>query len=126
MNRPIPLNKPQLSAAELELEPYYSGHSVAHWDGNMLLIEMAGFNDKTFLDATGAPHSDVMTTVERVKKVNEKALEDMITVTDPALFIKPWSARFTYDLHPKVRLEDYVCGQKHRDISSVPGIVVPK
>ncbi len=124
--RPIVLDKPQVSAHELEVAPYYSGHSVAHWDGDTLVIETAGFNEKTFLDATGAPHSDEMTTVERVKKVNDKTLEDVITVTDPQMFTKPWSARFVYDLHPEVRLEDYTCGEKHRDISKVKGVVVPK
>jgi hypothetical protein len=124
--RPIPLDKPQQSAEELEVAPYYSGHSVAHWNGDMLAIETAGFNEKTFLDATGAPHSDAMTTVEQVRKVNDKALEDVITVTDPTMFTKPWSARFVYDLHPEVRLEDYVCGEKHRDISMVKGVVVPR
>jgi hypothetical protein len=124
--RPIPLNKPQLSADALEVAPYYSGHSVAHWDGDTLVIETAGFNEKTFLDATGAPHSDAMTTVERVKKARDKTLEDVITVTDPEMFTKPWSASFAYDLHPEVQLEDYICGEKHRDISMVKGVLVPK
>src|SRR5262249_28644477 len=76
--RPVVMDKPQLSAKELEVAPYYSGHSVAHWDGETLLIETAGFNEKTFLDATGAPHSDAMATVERVRKVNDRTLEDLI------------------------------------------------
>jgi hypothetical protein len=124
--RPIPLDKPQQSAEELEVAPYYSGHSVAHWNGDTLVIETAGFNEKSFIDATGAPHSDAMTTVEAVKKLDDKTLEDVITVTDPMMFTKPWSGRFVYDLHPEVRLEDYVCGEKHRDISMVKGVVVPK
>lgn len=124
--RPIPLDKPQQSADELEVAPYYSGHSVAHWSGETLVIELAGFNEKTFLDATGAPHSDAMTMVEQVRKVDDKTLEDVITVTDATMFTKPWSARFAYDLHPEIRLEDYVCGEKHRDISMVKGVVVPK
>ena len=89
------------------------------------MIDTAGFNDKTFLDATGAPHSDAMTTLEQVRKVND-TLEDVVTITDPELFTAAWSARFAYDPHPEVRLEDYVCGEKHRDISMVKGVVVPK
>src|SRR5437660_4068859 len=56
--RLMPLDKPMPSAHDLEVAPYYSGHSVAHWEGDVLVIESAGFNDKTFIDATGAPHSD--------------------------------------------------------------------
>jgi hypothetical protein len=124
--RPIVLDRPQVSAHDLEVAPYYSGHSVAHWEGDTLVIETAGFNDKTFIDATGAPHSDAMTTVERIKKVNDRTLEDVITVMDSQMFTRPWSARFVYGLHPEVRIEDYVCGDKHRDISRVKGVVVPR
>jgi hypothetical protein len=124
--RIIPMDKPMPSAHELEVAPYYSGHSVAHWEGDSLVIESAGFNDKTFMDATGAPHSDGMTTVERIRKVNDKTLEDIITVNDPEMFTRPWRARYVYDLHPEVRIEDYVCGEKHRDISKVKGVFVPR
>lgn len=123
--RPVLLDKPMPPEDQLEIFPYYSGHSVGHWDGNTLVIETAGFNDKTFLDATGAPHSDQMKTVERIKKLSPTKLEDVITVTDPEMFTKPWSARYVYDLHPEVRLQDYNCGEKHRDISHVPGVHVP-
>jgi len=124
--RIIPMDKSLPSAHELEVAPYYSGHSVAHWEGDTLVIQSAGFNDKTFLDATGAPHSDALTTVERVRKQNDTTLEDVITVNDAEMFTRPWSARFVYDLHPEVRIEDYVCGEKHRDISKVKGVVVPR
>jgi hypothetical protein len=122
--RIVPLNRPLPNAHELEVAPYYSGHSVAHWEGDTLVVESAGFNDKTFLDATGAPHSDAMTTVERLHKLGDTTLEDVITVNDPEMFTHPWSARFVYDLHPEVRIDDYVCGEKHRDISKVKGVVV--
>ena len=124
--RAVLLDKPQLSAEELEDDPYYLGHGASHWDGDTLVIESAGFNDKTFLDATGAPHSDAMIAVERIKKLNAKTLEDLITVTDPDMFTRPWSARFVFDLHPELSLDDYNCGEKHRDISHVKGVVVPR
>src|SRR6266700_375680 len=121
--RVVVMDKPQESAHDLEILPYYSGHSVGHWDGDTLVIETAGFNEKTFLDATGAPHSDQMTTVERVRKINGgRQLEDVVTVTDPDLLTRPVTARFVYDQHPEVRLQDYVCGEPHRDISQVPGV----
>jgi hypothetical protein len=119
--RVVLMDKPQASAHELEIAPYYSGHSIGHWEGDTLVIETAGFNEKTYLDATGAPHSDQMTTVERVRKVGRQ-LEDVVTVTDPDLLTRPITARFVYDPHPEMRMEDYVCGEPHRDISKVPGV----
>jgi len=121
--RIVLMDKPQESAHELEILPYYSGHSVGHWEGDTLVIETEGFNEKTFLDATGAPHSDQMKTVERIRKINGgRQLEDVVTVNDPELLTKPFSARFVYDPHPEIRLQDYVCGEPHRDISQVPGV----
>ena len=107
---------------ELEILPRYSGYSVGRWEGDTLVIETAGFNEKTFIDATGAPHSYQMTTVERIRKLEDGTLENVVTVTDPIYYTEPFSARFVYDHHPGMRLQDYVCGEPHRDISNIPGV----
>ena len=121
--RLVTMTKPLPSPDELETFPFYSGHSAGHWDGDTLVIETAGFNEKTFLDNSGAPHTDQLRTVERIRKVNGgKELEDVVTIHDPGVFTKDWSARFVYQLRNDVRLQDYVCGEKHRDISSVRGV----
>jgi hypothetical protein len=116
--RLVDMLKPLASDEELSILPYYDGHSAGHWEGNTLVIQTAGFNEKTFIDATGAPHSDEMHVTERLQKINGgKQLEDVATVEDPKNYTRPWSARFVYDYHPEVRLEAYVCGETHRDIS---------
>jgi hypothetical protein len=122
--RIIIMDQPQVSAEELEIAPYYSGHSVGHWEGEALVIETAGYNDQTFLDATGAPHSDQMTTVERIRRINGgRQLEDVVTVSDPEYLSQQFTARFVYDAHPEVRIDaSYNCGEPHRDISHVPGV----
>jgi hypothetical protein len=122
--RIIIMDQPQVSAEELEIAPYYSGHSVGHWEGDTLVIETAGYNDQTFLDATGAPHSDRMTTVERVRRISgAKQLEEVVTVSDPEYLSKQFTARFVYDAHPDVRIDaNYNCGEPHRDISHIPGV----
>lgn len=121
--RIVLMDRPQLSPDELEIVPYYSGHSVGHWDGDTLVIETGGSIDKTFLDATGAPHSYLLTTVERIRKINGGSqLENVVTITDPLMLTQPITARYVYDSHPEVRLQTYVCGEAHRDISHVPGV----
>jgi hypothetical protein len=120
--RVVAMDKPLPKDEELIPFPYYDGHSAGHWEGDTLVVETAGFNDKTFLDATGAPHSDGMKTVERIRKTSADQLEDMVTVHDPEMFTRDWSARYVYGLRKDIRLQDYVCGEKHRDISSVRGI----
>ena len=120
--RMIRMDKPLPSEKELISLPYYNGHSVGHFEGDTLVVESAGFNDKTFIDATGGPHSDQMRTIERIRKTGPAQLEIVITVHDSEYYTRDWQARFVYRQRNDVRLEDYVCGDTHRDISSVRGV----
>ena len=122
--RLVTMDKPLPPADELEIFPFYSGHSAGHFEGDTLVIESAGFNEKTFLDNSGAPHTDQLRTVERIRKINGgKELEDVVTIHDPGVFTKDWSARFVYQARSDIRMMDYECGEKHRDLSSVKGVV---
>ncbi len=123
--RTIALDKPLPDEKTLITLPYYNGHSVGRFEGDTLVVESAGFNEKTFVDATGAPHSYEMRTVERIRKLSPKELEIVITVHDPDYYMRDWQARFVYAQRDDVRIEDYVCGEPHRDISSVAGVRRP-
>ena len=123
--RVVAMDKPMPSEQELIPFPYYNGHSVGHFEGDTLVVESAGFNEKTFIDATGAPHTDELRTVERIRKIRPGELEDVITIHDPEYYSQDWQARFVYTLRNDVRLEDYVCGESHRDISGVAGVRRP-
>ena len=58
---------------------------------------------------------------ERLRR-NGNTLEDIITIHDPLMYSRDWQARFTYALRNDVRLEDYSCGDAHRDLSGVRGV----
>jgi len=123
MIRRVDMQKPLPPDKELQVLPFYAGHSAGHWDGNTLVIETAGFNDATFLDNSGAPHSDQLRTTERIRRLDDgKILEDVVTIHDPVVFTKDWTARFVYQARPDIRIVDYNCGEKHRDLSSVKGV----
>jgi hypothetical protein len=119
--RVIVMDKPLPKPESLIVDLNYNGHSVGHWDGDTLVVESTGFNDRTFLDASGLPHSDQMNTVERIRKVGNR-LEDIITIHDPDMYASDWQARFVYDERNDVRLEDYACNDTHRDLSGVKGV----
>jgi hypothetical protein len=123
--RAIAMDKPLPSEEDLLVLPFFNGHSAGKFDGDTLVVESAGFKENTFLDATGAPHTDELRTVERIRKISPTQLEDVITVHDPDYYSRDWQARFVYNQHNELRLEDYVCGEPHRDISSVPGVHRP-
>jgi hypothetical protein len=118
MDRPLP----KLDSLVTDLR--YNGHSVGHWDGDTLVVESTGFNDRTFLDASGLPHSEDMSIVERIRKTGN-GLEDIVTIHDPQMYAKDWQARFVYDRRDDVRLEDYACNDTHRDLSGVKGVRGP-
>jgi hypothetical protein len=122
--RVIVMDKPLPSPQTLIVDPKYNGHSIGHWDGDTLVVESAGFNERTFLDASGLPHGGEMTTAERIRKVGNQ-LEDIITVHDPEMYERDWQARFVYDERNDVRLEDYACNDTHRDLSGVKGVQGP-
>jgi hypothetical protein len=119
--RVIFMDEPLPSEENLIVDPKYNGHSIGHWDGDTLMVESAGFNDVTFLDATGLPHSDEMRTVETIRKIGNQ-LEDIISIHDPPMYARDWQARFVYDARNDVRLEDYACNDKHRDLGGVKGV----
>jgi hypothetical protein len=123
--RMIAMDKPLPSEEDLLVLPFFNGHSVGHFDGDTLVVESAGFKESSFVDATGAPHTDEVRTVERIRKTGPTQLEDVITVHDPDYYSRDWQARFVYTLRNDVRLEDYVCGEAHRDISAVAGVRRP-
>jgi hypothetical protein len=121
--RTVPLDRPVPKDEDLVAYPYYSGNSFGHWEGDMLVVVTKGFNEKTFIDAGGIPHSDQIHVTERIRKINAgKELEIVATVEDPQVFAKPWSARFVYQSHPELRIDTgFICGEKHRDLSMVKG-----
>jgi hypothetical protein len=119
--RTVMMDKPLPALESLITEPLYNGHSVAHWEGDTLVVQSIGFNDRTFLDATGLPHSDEMLVTERLRRTGDQ-LEDVVTIHDPEFYSRDWQTRFVYRLRNDVRLEDYACNDTHRDLSGVAGV----
>jgi hypothetical protein len=123
MIRGIAMDKPLAPLNKLQVLPVWNGHSAGHWEGNTLVIDSGGFNEWTFADATGLPHSDALQTAERVRKINGgKQLEDIITIHDSVYYSRDWQARFVYDNHTGMHMMEYICGEPHRDISGIKGI----
>jgi hypothetical protein len=104
-------------------DPSFMGDSIGRWDGQALVVDTTNFKLVTFLDNSHLPHSDKLEIGERFRKMNRgKTLEDLITITDPLVFTRPWTTRLTFVSRPDVEIQtDWVCGGPHRNISSVKG-----
>jgi len=102
-----------LNQAHFEnIGPEYLGQSVAHWEGEVLIIDSTGYNDKTWLDESGLPHSEALHTIERLRLKSADRLEDTIRFEDPVIFGVPWTARLIFRRLPGTLIkEDYCLGR---------------
>jgi hypothetical protein len=74
-------------------DPQWWGHSIGHYeDGNTLVVDTVGFNDKTWLDQMGHPNTEQLHLTERYKRVNATTLELDLTIDDPGAYTKPWNS----------------------------------
>ena len=79
-----------------DLAPMWMGDSTGHWEGQTLVVETVNFNDKTWVDRQGIPHSEELRVVERIRKDDEGNLRIDITIEDPVAFAEPWTGERRY------------------------------
>jgi len=97
-------------AHNLDIEPEsWTGQSIGKWEGDTLVVDTVGFNDKTWLDATGKPHSNEMHLVERYRRPDLGHLTVDLTIDDPKALTKPYTFTRTFTLAPSWELQEYVC-----------------
>jgi hypothetical protein len=97
-------------AHNLDIEPdSYTGQSIGKWDGDTLVVDTVGFNDKTWLDATGKPHSEAMHLTERYRRPDLGHLNVELTIEDEKAFMKPYKFTRSFTLAPGWELQEYIC-----------------
>jgi hypothetical protein len=96
-------------ALPIEPQPAWLGYSIGSWDGDTFVIETAGFNDKSWLDAGGTPHTEALRTTERLRRIDYGHMEIEFSFDDPRTFTKPWSATVQFTLLPDTDLIEFHC-----------------
>ena len=109
--RVIPLNAKHPD----DLIPSYMGNSVGHWEGDTLVVDVTGFNDKTWLAGTGTIHSDALHITERYTRVDKDRINYDVIMEDPNVLTKPWGMRSSLMLREGTRLQEYVCAENNLD-----------
>jgi hypothetical protein len=101
-----------------DIDPSFLGDSVGHWEGDTLVVDVIGFNDKTWLGAGGATlHTDALHVIERYKRVDYDTITYEVTIDDPKAFTKTWSTAPSFlSLRPGERLHEYECIENNEDI----------
>ena len=103
-------------------EPLWMGDSVAHWEGNdTLVVDTAGFNDKTWLNGQGVPHTEQLHVVERYTRPDLGHMEAEITIEDPGAFTRPHTLKRTFVLRPTWEIKEYVCNEFNVDAEHLVG-----
>jgi hypothetical protein len=89
--------------------PTWMGDSIGRWEGDTLVVDTVGFNDKTWLDPSGHPHSEDLHVVERIRRVSHDSLSIDTTINDPKTYTKPWGGHAIFELKPDWNLQEMVC-----------------
>jgi hypothetical protein len=92
-----------------DITPSYMGHSIGKWDGDTLVVDTVGFNDKTWLDRDGHPHSDQLHVTEGFHRVDRDNMTIDITMEDPKALAKPWKTQLNFQLKPEWDIMELVC-----------------
>ena len=97
-------------------DPAWMGYSSGRWEGDALVVTVAGFKDNPWFDQAGNFHSEAMRVTERYERVNANTLIYRATIDDPKVFTQSWSIGVEYKLRPTMTLLEYVCLENERDV----------
>jgi len=101
--------------------PNWMGYSVGHWDGDTLVVESAGFNDRTWLDDDGHPHSEDLRVTERLRRPDFGHLELERTLEDPKALAERWVIPIRLEFDADTEIIEYVCAENERDRNHLVG-----
>ena len=90
--------------------PTWYGHSIGRWEGDTLVVDTIGLNDRFWLDSGGTPHTEKLHLVERYTRPDFNTLRRAVTVEDPGAFTRPFTVTFTARLGtPDSEILEYIC-----------------
>ena len=91
--------------------PSWMGYSIGRWDGDTLVVESNGFNDRTWLDHDGHPHTEALRTTERYRRTNFGTLDVEVTFSDPKAYARPWTVAVRAELAADTEMIEWVCNE---------------
>lgn len=101
--------------------PTWVGYSIGHWDGDTLVVETAGFNDKTWLDMVGHPHSERLRVTERFRRTDFGHMQVQVTYDDPEVLTKPLTISVAVRYAADSDMLEYVCNEDEQDTRHLVG-----
>ena len=105
---------------DLDVDLWY-GDSIGHWDGDTLVVDRVGFNERVWLDQGAHPHSDALHVIERYRRPDLGHLEKEVTVEDPGVLARPWTFKAVADLAAGEEIREFICAENNRDVLHMVG-----
>ena len=102
-------------------QPTWMGYSTGTWEGDVLVVRTTGFNEQTWLDDVGHPHSESLRVTERYRRPDFGHLFIDITVEDQKAYSRPWTVTEDLRLDPEGDLIEYICNENERDVRHLVG-----
>jgi hypothetical protein len=96
-------------------QPSWLGYSVGRWEGQTLVVDTIGFNDRATLDIMGHPRSESLHLMERFSRRDFGHMEIQMTIDDPKTYTKPFTIRVNDILTPDTELLEYFCNANEKD-----------
>jgi hypothetical protein len=100
-------------------QPAWLGYSAGKWERDTLVVETAGFNDRTSLDALGHPHSEALRVEERYHRRDFGHMDVEMTFDDPQMYTKSFTIKYTENLLADSDIFEYICNENEKDIAHV-------
>lgn len=103
--------------------PTWLGYSTGRWEGDTLVVESSGFNDRTWLDTEkGHPATDALHVTERFRRTNFGNMEVTATIDDPKTYAKPWTTK-PQPMHLQIGTDliEFICNENEKDIPHLVG-----
>ena len=103
-------------------DPYqWYGHNIGQWEGDTLVVDRVGFNDRVWLDQELHPHTDKLHVIERYRRPDLGHLEIETTVDDPGTFLHPYTTKRVADYAPDQEIHEYICNENNQDVEHLVG-----
>ena len=101
--------------------PNWMGYSIGRWEGDMFVVESAGFNDNVWLDNNGHPAGESLRVTERFRRKDFGHMSVEVTIDDPKTYTKPWTVTLPLVLQPDAEILEYICPENERDFDHLVG-----
>jgi len=101
------------------LLPSYYGDSVGHWEGDTLVVDTIGFNEKFWMSRDGLPHTDRLHLVEKFSRPDSRTLKYEVTIDDAGAYTAPWTSGFNLRWTDGLEVFEYVCQDNNHFPESV-------